>query len=420
MSFMDGVFASLMLGFTANYITPFALLLKAKVFQIGLLSSIPQLIGSVLQLKSAEIIEMMKSRVRTITLFVLLQALTWFAVLLLIFSPEKIRVELFILLIIINTALNSLSATSWASLMGDTVDKYKYGEYFSWRGRIMGFVTLLSGFAAGLFLYLAEDKLLAFLIIFGLAGLCRVISGLYIGRMEDIPVKTEKSKEFGYLEFISRIRESNFARFVMYVSLMNFAVNLASPFFAVYMLEELKFKYSTYTIIITAGALAGLLLLTFWGNFSDRFGNVKIIRTTSRLVIIFPLLWLLTKNPIHLVLINAFAGYIWAGFNLTAVNFIYDSASTECRTRCIAYFNFTNGVFIFMGAFLGGWLATHIPRIVLNSNIATLFLISGIARFLVVAFFINSFHEVRPVSEIKDGELLYIALGIKPMSSVND
>ncbi|MFN3967209.1 MAG: MFS transporter [Endomicrobiia bacterium] len=140
-SFLDGIFASIMMGFTVNYVTPFAILIGANNFLIGLLNSIPQLFGSIVQLKSADIVKKIKSRVKSITWSVFLQASTYFIICLIFLISDKNLPEIFILLITINNIFGSISTPAWVSLMSDTVDKNKYGEYFSWRGKILGFVV---------------------------------------------------------------------------------------------------------------------------------------------------------------------------------------------------------------------------------------------------------------------------------------
>jgi len=419
-SILDGIFASIMMGFTVNYTTPFAVLIGANNFFIGLLNSIPQLFGSFVQLKSADIVKKIKSRVKSISWSVFLQASTYLVISLFFLISKKSQVEIFILLITINTVFGCVATPAWASLMSDTVEKNKYGEYFSWRGKVLGFVSLASSFVAGFFLFVFPNKFLGFIILFFLAGICRFISGIYLSKMDDIPVETLPNRDFSYFQFIRRFSESNFVKFTLFVSLMNFATFLAAPFFAVYMLDTLKFKYSTYTIITSAGAIAGLISLPFWGKFADRYGNVKIIKASAKLIPLMPIFWLFTKNPFILTVVNAFAGYIWTGFNLCIVNFIFDATSSDVRTRCVGYFNFTNGFFIFLGSLIGGWLAMHLPEFIFNSSLLTLFLVSGLARVLVNIFLLNSFNEVREAEKIEDRELLYIITGLIPVLSLGE
>jgi hypothetical protein len=59
-----------------------------------------------------------------------------------------------------------------------------------------------------------------------------------------------------------------------------------------------------------------------------------------------------------------------------------------------------------LGAFLGGILAPHVP-LVLRNNLLTIFLISGVARILVVSIFLPRISEVRPVTEASVSEILF-------------
>jgi MFS family permease len=414
-SFLDGIFASIMTGFTMNYVVPFGLVLGAKNFHVALLNALPQLFSSIVQLRTAEMVDKLKSRLKIITLFVFLHGISYLLILLLLFVPEKVRILWFIFLTTLSSVLTSIAAPAWWSLMSDTVDKDKYGEYFAWRGKILGFVSLVSSFIAGWFLGVIKDKFTGFVILFFSAGISRLISGYFISKMEDIETKVSPEKVFSYIEFIKRVKESNFVKYVFFVSLFNFAVFISAPFFSVYMLRELKMTYLEYTIVTLSTALAGLLFLPFWGKTADKIGNVKIIKVTGLLICILPILWIFSKNFFYLILINGFAGYIWAGFNLSTVNFIFDVASQETRTRCVGYFNFTNGMFIFLGTMLSGWLATHLPALVNKSKLLTLFLLSGILRTVVIFVFKDKFYEVKKVEYVETKDFLLTVLGMKPV-----
>ncbi|MEK6918157.1 MAG: hypothetical protein AABW51_04375 [Nanoarchaeota archaeon] len=77
-SVREGSAYSMMEGFGARYTTPFALAIGANNTQIGLLSSIPSLLGSFSQLYTLH--EMDKwSRKRIVFIGVFLQALMWLA-----------------------------------------------------------------------------------------------------------------------------------------------------------------------------------------------------------------------------------------------------------------------------------------------------------------------------------------------------
>lgn len=415
-SFLDGIFASIMTGLTLNYVTPFGLVLGATNIHIGLLNALPQLISSVAQLYTSEVVERLHSRLKVITTNVYLHGVTFLVIVSLVFLKVELRIYWFIILITLSNMFNATATPAWLSLMSDTVDKNKYGEYFAWRGKVLGVISLVVSFLAGMFLSIVKNKFYGFVILFIFAGVMRLISGYFISLMEDVPVVISKEKVFSYIDFIKRVKESNFVKYVLFVSLLNFSVFISAPFFNVYMLSELKFTYFEYTIVTLSSAVSSLLFLSFWGKTADRIGNVKIIKICGLLISFLPAMWLFSKNLFYLVIINAFAGYVWSGFNLATVNFIFDAASQEVRTRCISYFNFTNGIFIFLGTMLSGVLASVLPAFIYHSRLLTLFLLSSILRFFVVLYFHDKFHEVRKIVEyVETKEFLFTILGVKPI-----
>ncbi len=419
-SFWDGFFASINLGFSQNYLIPFALLLKASSLQIGILSSLPQLFGSFSQILSPDIVERIRRRVKFIAWAVFLQAFLWFLIAFLPFLPIE-KTILYIIFLTINTSFGAAATSPWQSLMSDTVKRERYGEYFAWRGKILGFVTLLASFSAGFLLFFfSANKILGFFLVFFIASLTRGISGYFLSRMVDIPLTVKPERRFSYFQFIKRLPESNFVKFTLFVSGMNFATFIAAPFFSVYMLKKLDFAYSTYTLITTSSTLASLLTLPFWGRYADRYGNARILKASALLLPFIPFLWLISPNPIYLIFLNAFAGYAWSGFNLCALNFIFDAASPDVRTRCLGYFNFTNGIALFLGGILGGYLANRLPSFFGRSQLLTLFFLSGILRLLVNIFLSRSFREVRKAESIERKELLSVILGIRPFVNLSE
>ena len=61
-SVIDGTFAAAMIGFGESFFAVFAVFLKANNIQLGLLSSLPLLFGSLSQLLSNRLIKLFRSR----------------------------------------------------------------------------------------------------------------------------------------------------------------------------------------------------------------------------------------------------------------------------------------------------------------------------------------------------------------------
>lgn len=417
-SFLDGIFASCMIGFTQEYFTPFLLVLGASVKHVGILNALPNLSASLTQLKSADFVEKVKSRKKIIVTFVLLQALMLLPIMFIALANVR-NLHFFIMIVILFTSFGALANPAWGSLMSDLVDENKRGEYFGFRTRILGFITVMSIFIAGIILNYSRktNVFLGFASIFGLAFLFRMISCYFLNRMHDASLEHREEDKFTFLNFLSRMRESNFAKFVLFVSMMNFSVNLASPFFAVLMLRDLHFNYLLYTFITLTATLTVYIIIGRWGKHADKVGNLKIIRFVSPLIGILPLLWVINRSPVFLLFAQVVSGFAWAGFNLCASNFIYDAVIPTKRTRCIAYFNFLNGIALCAGALLGGFTLQKLPPI-FGYNILTLFLISSFLRLMFGIFMPTKLREVRPVTKVGNNQLFFSVIGIRPLLGI--
>ncbi len=420
-SIRDGVFASLMNGFTLDYFTPFLLALGGTVRHVGILSALPSLLASVIQLKSPDIAVRLKSRKKVINIFALLQAAMLVPmVFAFLFGP--VRIAAFIAIVALFTAFGSVISPVWGSLMTDLVREDKRGEYFGWRNKTLGFVTILSTFAAGFILHEAQrfNVFLGFAAVFGAAFAFRLISWRYLNKMHEPALAHTGEDYFSLREFVSRVGSSNFARFVFFVSITKFCVNIASPFFAVLMIRDLKFDYLTYTAITLAATLATNLTIKRWGVHADRVGNLKVLRLTSKLVAFVPLLWIFNQNPAYLFVVQVFSGFAWAGFNLSASNFTYDSSTPGKRARCIAYFNFFNGLSLSLGALFGAFLAQRLPAGIFHYNLMNIIVLSTALR-LVMAFVIPfNLKEVRSVERIRSHHLFLSVLRLRPATAKND
>ncbi|MDO8647615.1 MAG: MFS transporter [Candidatus Diapherotrites archaeon] len=418
-SVKDAMAFNVMQGAGINFMNAFAVALKATNFQISMLVSIPQLLSAWIQLLSSELLEIVKDRKKLIGIFVFLQAITWIPILLAPFIFTGLNSSWIVWFVIIFytmfTVFGAIVGPIWQSLMGDLVPIENRGTYFGMRNAAAGTITLLITLFAGFYLNIfPQSKILyGFAALFFISFLARMISRHFLMKMHDPQFIPNRAAQFTFPQFISKMRSNNFGNFVLYVSCLSLAVNIAAPFFAVYQLRYLHFDYLTFTLIAIAPMISTLFMMQYWGPIADRFGNQKILRVCGLMVSLIPLYWFLFKDPVLIFLCEFFiSGFFWAGFNLAAGNFIFDTTTPEKRTRCAAYYNIFNGTGVFIGAMIGGILATIIPNdfLIFKINLLAIFLICFFARIGVWYVFQNRIKEVRLVEEIKDRQMFYNAI----------
>jgi MFS family permease len=410
-SVREGSYASGLSGFGISYFTPYALALNASSSQIGFLSSLASLFPSIVQLKSLKLIEKF-SRKKIAVISALLQNLMLIFIILagvLFYFNVPYTVWILILFIALFYGFGAVTHPAWFSWMGSLVPEKTRGRYFSRRNRITGFFGLLTMILGAVLLDFSRKfgfVLLGFGILFSLAFILRLISIKLLSRQYEPKLKIHKKDYFSLWQFLKKAPETPFGRFTIFISFMRIAINIAGPFWAVYMLKDLAFPYIWFMLITVSGVISQLIFYPLIGKFSDRFGNVLLLRVSTSIMFIIPALWIIAPYmglsmfgmKIYLLTIpQIIGGFAWAGYYLATNNYIYDSVKKEKRSYGLAYFNLLNGLGMFIGAGIGGLIA--LADIFFMNKLLFIFMISGIARFFVAIIGSRFLREVRHVKE---------------------
>ena len=415
-SYKDGIFASFMGGVTDHYATPLALFLGATVQQVALITALPNLLSSLSQFFAVRVIYWVGGRIKLLVGLVFSQASLILCIAILSSLEMPSRVELLLALLVLAALCGGLAGPAWGSLMSDYIPSSKRGRYFGWRNRTIGAVALGSVITSGLILNSFGEVSYAagFLIIFSLAALTRYASAYFIKQMDEPPHRRDPASDFTFLMFVARFRESNFLKFVVFCACLTFATYLSAPFFAVFMLRDLQLSYLTYMALQVCSSFASLVALPLWGKHADLVGNVRVLRLSSFFAALVPAFWLWSRDPAYLMLVQIWGGFSWSGVTLSAANFIYDAVTPQKRVRCIAYFNVINGVALFLGSSLGGFLAVRLPPL-FGYSLLSLFAVSCFCRLFFYLALSRSFREVRPTHEVAIHELFFSVVGIRPL-----
>lgn len=383
-SIIEGSFASAAGNINSSYITPYALALKATNAEIGLLHSLQSLASTVAQIPGAKISAWLGSRKRVWFFSNVIQRLFWIPIIFLPFIAFQNPVFLLILLLAFASFFAALRSPAWSSLMGDLVPKGIWGKYFGFRNMITGIAGLIAILAVGQILVM-----FGFPMLFSIALLFGFLSIFFFMKMYEPPFK----REFHYkptiaikpTEWINSIRiHRNFFFFTLYMTAVSFAVNIAAPFFAVYMLKDLNIGYMWYAALIVIEAAVMIASQPYWGRLCDKIGDRKIMVITGVLISLVPFYWLFITSPYHIIIANILSGFAWAGFGVATFNFMLASSPAEKRAEYTANFNFFTGLATVFGALSGGILATafHSSGIFWLQGLQMVFLISFLLRML--------------------------------------
>lgn len=388
-----------MTGVSDPFMIPYVLALGATPAQAGLLSSVRNALLAIVQLAAGWAVDRAGTRRRLVLVTASFQALLWipmaFAAPLL--GPQAVLGV--IVLYTLGTAAAALGAPAWGSLIADFIPAGERGAYFGRRARLGGISTTLAGLAAGATLHVAGRGASGFSLLCLAAAASRLLSCRALAAFHDAGWSEHPHLRFGFVRFVRRAPKSNFARFSLCLALSSFGAHVAAPYFAVYLLEEARLSYASYTLVVLGGSLTGTLSTPWWGRLGDRAGNHAVLRWTLMGVAILPALWLVSESVAWLLAMNVAGAFLWGGLNLAAANFVYDAVSAPRRHTCIAYFNVLNGLGVSLGALTGSRLyeavdGTHMPPYLI------VFYASVALRILAIVAFQAGVREVREVHQV--------------------
>jgi MFS family permease len=175
-----------------------------------------------------------------------------------------------------------------------------------------------------------------------------------------------------------------------------------------------------------ASILAQFLTLAQWGRISDIFGNRRILSVTGLIIPFMPMLWTVSTNFWYLLSIQLLSGFAWAGFTLSATNFVYDLVSPHRRATYLAAHNVLASIGIFCGAMLGGYLGLVLPTQVSLfgmtfswlSPLYGVFIASTLVRLAVVVFLLPKLREVRAVRPISTAQVIFRVTRINALAGL--
>jgi len=384
LSILESTMWAAMNGVGAYFITPFALLLGASPFMIGLLRSFSTLASAAGSYLGAWMIQFERGRREMSSKFAMVQAFFW---LLLAFIPlfPFDKAMLLVVFYSLMSLAGSFISPVWTSMMSDVIVPKERGEYFGRRNKISGIVEFIASILTGVFLgWMMGNLLLGFGITFFAAFLFRYASARLIDKHWDPPFKPERES----LLTVVKVPNDPYLKNLIYLSAgMVFATGIAGPFFAIFMLRELHFSYFDFAIATAASTLATLISQPYWGRVIDRYGTRPVMFATAMLIPFIALLWIPADNFLYVVMIQIYSGIVWAGFDLANFNMMLKIAPRKTLHDYAAHINGLSAAMTFAGGIIGSVLALFFEGMTLGliGGLQIIFLVSAVARFSVVA-----------------------------------
>ena len=398
-SIVEGSFFALMFGLGENYLSALGVFLGYSALQISVLGSLPQLGGALIQLVSNNLAKAFKSMKRVVVMLSLAQSVMWLLLVIVIANTGNYLIIL--LWAVIYFAIASAMGPVWISWIGYLVPRSIRSNYHANRNRIINTLIFTSILIGGLILKIFEDNMiLAFSIMFAIAATGRLLSAYYLGKKDDAG-NAHDGDAYSYKNILQSRRKM---LFIAYNTSIHFSVMFLGPLFTIYILRTMELSYLVLTLCMAAWWIGNISSSKFWGRMGKSSGNLYILKLTTILMVILPLLWISVYyfnyegRIIVSLIINVLAGISFAGFGLSSFNYLYEISDKKEVVKISSLVNCLKGIGIFIGAVIAGSIVDSKTIISITSSfnftsIQFSMLISTILRFL--SYFILSQIEPR-------------------------
>ncbi|RPE08588.1 MFS transporter [Chitinophaga lutea] len=366
----DGLASETMTTLTGGaFIMAMAILLGANNLQLGLIAALPTMVN-MFQLIAIWLVRRFNNR-RAITVIcaVLARLPLLFIGLLPLLAPGVMTIELVIPILFFYYLSGAVAGASWNSWMKDLVPEKTLGAYFALRSSYMQTLNAVLSLMLALGLdyirhYYPALEMNAYGYMFIVAGVVGLTGTTFLAKTPEPQRFMPKENIFKMLA--RPLKDGNFRRLLFFNSAWVFAVNIAAPFFTVFMMKSMGLGLSYIIGLTIVSQVSSIFTIRIWGLFADRYSNKTIIAIGAPLYILCLVAWCfvgiysqLWPNLLLLSLIHLLMGIANAGINLSLTNIGLKLAPTADAIVYLSTKNIVTAVFSALAPLAGGILADY-------------------------------------------------------------
>ncbi len=395
----DGLFANASGTIIRTYQAIYLLALGATRGQIGLFSSLTNLMMPLAMLPGARLARS-SDKQRVVVVSSLIGRLLLLALILLPALAGRAAVGWGIGILVAYAFLMNLLNPAWTALVGQIVPVRWRGRYFSSRNIMMGLVSFLAVLGMGQIV----DQFVTpvgYQIVFGAAVALGLGATYTFARIEVTETSTPHAEQADGAAFWAHLRtQRSFLALCGAAAIWNFGVQVASPFFTVYLVDAVQASATAVALVAAISSLAALPGQRVFGPLNDRRGPRWVQQMTALIIPFVPAIWGFMKQPWQAYIVEGFSAFVWAGYNLAAFNLLLEMTPDDGRASFVAFYQTLVGLGMVGGAAVGGWIAE-------TQGYRPVFLLSAGLRMLGALVFALVVARVLPMPELRPTQVLH-------------
>lgn len=375
----DAAAYSLMVGVGETYFAAFALALGTGQTVAGLFATLPMLAGATLHLVTPRYLQKVRSFKQWSVWTVGLQATALLLLPLAALLTGSVATCWLFALAALYWAGGQACSPAWNTWIEDLVPRRLRANFFACRSRISQFCTLLGFVIGGCMLQFGKASgwlLAAFAAIFLLGASCRFVSAWFLSRQSE-PERGRYRPRSVPLRDVFKRPVGGGTPLVLYLLLVQTAVQISGPYFAPYMLAQQGLSYVSFMVLIGIAYVGKVLALPLWGRVAHAGGARRLLWIGGTSIVPVAALWIFadgfaawhvdlslrvgsTNIPLHLSAefaylcsVQLLSGIVWAAYELAMLLMFFEAIPRRDRPCMITYYNFGNAAAQVLGGLIG-------------------------------------------------------------------
>ena len=360
-SLLDGMAFAVMTGFFNPFMSVFAMALGATNYMVGLLVSLPALLGMIGQAIGALLAGGTRRKLPVVVLWAALGRSFFLLFALLPFLPVP-RAWVFVLAVGLMNLPASVAGLTWTALVQRLFPPRHRGQIFGQRNAFISAATLLAT-ALGGWLLTALPFPANYTVLNLTSFVFLMVSIYYLTTLREPPpaARAEERRKVGadILRSLGRLRRNRqFTSFMTAMAIFWFSLFMPQALYPILFVREMHMPTFWIGLLYTAGGLSAVLTYRFWGRFSDRYGHRRTLALCATVRPLHGLLYCFIQTAWAPSVIEFIFSAFVSGFDLSAFNSILEVAPQEDSSTYIAVFNIVNGLVVLSAPLLGVWVAS--------------------------------------------------------------
>jgi len=359
----------------------FAVRLGASNQLLGLLVSLPALIGIFWQLPAARMVERQRRRLPIMLMAFLLTRLGYLVTAILPWLLHLWRPQALVALVVLMAVPGTVANIGFTSMMADVVAPHRRATVVNTRNMLLSFTTTVTALATGRLLDLFPFPINyqgAFLIGFA-ASMLSLINLARIRYAGEESVQTTTPRPT--VPWRTILSNRHFVLFVLAFVAINFGLSMPSALYTIYRVRTMHSSDTIIGLISTIEVGTVVFSAPWWGRRAPRISNGMLVIIGSLGWSLYPICTALARRPEALLPVATISGLFNPPYTIGQFNLLMELCPEEGRPAYIGLYNAAINAAAFIAPLFGTTLADSV-------GIHTALLLSTLVRWGMTGLFV--------------------------------